>query len=223
MQTPAPQTTPGDSFLDLDSFRSRPLERTPFDHMILPQFLRPEFVPAVSADFPKITKGGSFPAPSLNCGPTFTRLLEELQSPAVTAAFAEKFDMDLTGRPTMVTLRGMSREKDGRIHTDSRSKLITALIYLNSDWDADGGRLRILRSPDDIEDYVAEVPPQTGTLLTFRCTENAYHGHKPFVGQRRSIQLNWLVDDATLKRELSRHGMSAFFKKLSRPFSSQNS
>ena len=30
-----------------------------------------------------------------------------------------------------------------------------------------------VRSPDDIEDYAAEIPPEMGTLLLFRCTPNA--------------------------------------------------
>src|SRR3546814_4116056 len=84
----------------------------------------------------------------------------------------------------MVTLRGQSRAKDGAIHTDSRTKLITALIYLNSAWESDGWRLRMLKGPDDLEDYAAEVPPEAGTLVAFRCTPAAWHGHKPFVRQR---------------------------------------
>ena len=116
----------------------------------------------------------------------------------------------------MVTLRGQSRAKDGRIHRDSDSKLLTALIYLNREWDADGGRLRLLRKPDDIEAYAAEVPPDQGTLIAFRCSENAYHGHKPHIGPRRSLQLNWVTNDSVVKRELSRHGLSAFFKRIIR-------
>src|SRR3546814_12050926 len=99
----------------------------------------------------------------------------------------------------MVTLRGQSRAKDGAIHTDSKTKLVTALIYLNSAWESDGGRLRMLNGPDDLEDYAAEVPPEAGTLVAFRCTPDAWHGHKPFVGPRRSIQLNWLTEEAVLK------------------------
>ena len=114
------------------------------------------------------------------------------------------------------TLRGQSRETDGAIHTDSKTKLVTALIYLNSAWESDGGRLRMLNGPADIEDYVAEVPPEAGTLVAFRCAGNAWHGHKPFVGQRRSIQLNWLTDGGVLKRELRRHAFSAWTKKLLR-------
>lgn len=202
--------------LDLERFEATPLQRAPFDFLIVPAFLKRAALPAVERDFPPIDRGGSFPATSVRCGPAFSALLEELQGPAVTAAFAAKFGLDLAGRPTMVTLRGQSREKDGAIHTDSKTKLVTALIYLNSEWESDGGRLRMLNGPDDIEDYVAEVPPEAGTLVAFRCAENAWHGHKPFVGQRRSIQLNWLTDAGVLKRELRRHAFSAWTKKLLR-------
>ena len=117
----------------------------------------------------------------------------------------------------MVTLRGQSRAKDGRIHCDSHSKLITALIYLNRDWDHEGGRLRLLNAdPTTSRTSSAKSPPLAGTLVAFRCQENAFHGHKPFVGPRASVQLNWLTEDAVLTRELSRHGFSAFLKKLTR-------
>ena len=200
----------------MERFAATPLQRAPFDFLIVPAFLKPAALPAVERDFPRIDSGGSFPAASLPCGPAFTALLEELQGPAVSAAFAAKFGIDLTGRPTMVTLRGQSRAKDGAIHTDSTSKLVTALIFLNSDWESDGGRLRMLNGPDDLEDYAAEVPPEAGTLVAFRCSPQAWHGHKPFIGQRRSIQLNWLTDAGVLKRELKRHAFSAWTKRLLR-------
>ena len=214
---PSPAAEPTDpSPLDLARFSETPLQRDPFDFLIVPGFLRAEALPAVEQDFPEITKGGSFPAQSLKCGPRFSALLDLLQGPEVTAAFAEKFAIDLSRRPTMVTLRGQSRAKDGQIHTDSESKLVTALVYLNSRWESDGGRLRMLNGPDDLEDYAAEVPPQAGTLVAFRCSAEAYHGHKPFVGQRRSIQLNWLTDAGVLKRELKRHSFSAWTKRVLR-------
>lgn len=206
----------GLSPLNLRAFAATPLQRDPFDYVMLPGFLRTERLSEIARDFPAINDGGSFPADSLKCGPAFLQLLEELQGPDVSTAFGEKFGLDLTGRPTMVTLRGQSRAKDGRVHTDSESKLITALIYLNSGWDADGGRLRLLRDPDNLDDYAAEVPPDAGTLLAFRCSASAYHGHKPFIGQRRSIQLNWMTDGKVLRRELRRHGLSAWTKKLRR-------
>ena len=129
-------------------------------------------------------------------------------------AFAEKFAIDLIDRPTMVTVRGRSRARDGRIHTDTEDKLITVLVYLNTDWQNQEGRLRILRSDNDIEDYAAEVPPRAGTLLAFRCGDRAFHGHTSFIGERRVIQLNWVKNSWVVRREQIRHQFSAQFKRL---------
>src|SRR3546814_676224 len=173
----AAEPAPRSPRLDLERFAATALQRAPFDFLIVPGFLKREALPAVERDFPAIGSGGSFPSTSLPCGPAFAALLDELQGPAVTQAFERKFDVDLTGRPTMVTLRGQSRAKDGAIHTDSRTKLITALIYLNSAWESDGGRLRMLKGPDDLEDYDAEVPPEAGNLVACSCTPAAWPGH----------------------------------------------
>ena len=79
------------------------------------------------------------------------------------------------------------------------------------------GRVRVLRSGDDLDDYAAEVPPIAGTLLAFRRCATSYHGHPPFVGERRVIQLNWVTDDAVAWRERIRHRLTARLKKLN-PF-----
>jgi hypothetical protein len=135
----------------------------------------------------------------------------------MTDCVAEKFGMDLSSCPTMVTVRGQSRAADGKIHTDSRSKLITVLIYMNEEWESPKGRLRLVGSPDNLDDVIAEVPPERGTLLMFRNDLNAWHGFEPFAGPRRVIQLNWVRDASVVRREQARHRMSAFFKRLLRP------
>jgi len=88
------------------------------------------------------------------------------------------------------------------------------LLYLNEDWGAEGGKLRILRNGTDLEDYVAEVPPSLGTLLVFKRSDNSWHGHKPFEGQRRVVQMNWVLDNDVVNREQRRHSLSTQFKKL---------
>ena len=80
------------------------------------------------------------------------------------SAFGEYFGIDLANRPPTLTVRGRARTKDGQIHIDSKTKLITVLIYFNRRWGTAGGCLRLLRSPDDIEDVIVEVPPESGTL-----------------------------------------------------------
>ena len=117
----------------------------------------------------------------------------------------------------MVTVRGRCQQKDGRIHTDTETKIITLLIYMNQSWDMDTGRLRLLRNADNLDDMITEVPPEWGTLLAFRRSDNSYHGHKPFVGERRTVQLNWVTDAGVVEHELARHRMSARLKQLN-PF-----
>jgi SM-20-related protein len=205
------------SFLDLEKFRATPLTRDPFDFIIVPGFLRQNFREALNADFPDIAKPGSYPVSEVQFGAQFGALLKEIQEPAFKAAVEEKFGVDLTGRPTMVTVRGRCQQKDGRIHTDTETKIITVLIYMNQGWESETGRLRMLRSANDLDDMIAEVPPEWGTLLGFRRSENSYHGHKPFVGERRAIQLNWVTEASVVEHELSRHRMSARLKQLN-PF-----
>ncbi len=202
------------TFLDLDALRDSPVQTNPFDHLMVPQFIGGEALATIGENYPVTVKPGSLPLSSLDYGPVFGRFVEEIQGPEMTRIMSEKFDIDLEGRPTMITVRAMCRERDGQIHTDSKGKLVTVLLYLNTGWEAPGGRLRLLRGPGDIEDYAAEVPPDAGTMLAFRCTPDAWHGHKPFEGPRRAIQLNWVTGDKYLRREQLRHKISAFFKKL---------
>jgi len=88
------------------------------------------------------------------------------------------------------------------------------LLYMNQRWDSDGGRLRILRNGTDLNDFVAEVPPHGGTLLVFRRSENSWHGHEPFEGQRRAVQMNWVANAGVVAYEQRRHRISTTLKKL---------
>lgn len=202
------------SLLDLDAFARTPLTETPFPFLTVPAFLKQETLTEIVADFPQIADAGLLPIEALRYGPAFAALIEEIRGGDLSAAFSEKFSVDLDRRPLMITVRGRCQAKDGRIHTDSESKLLTALLYLNPPWQTDGGRLRLLRGPDDLEDFIAEVPPDGGTLAAFRRTPRSYHGHRPYVGERRYIMFNWMVDDRVRGREVLRHRISARLKRV---------
>ncbi|HTW35152.1 MAG TPA: 2OG-Fe(II) oxygenase [Rhizomicrobium sp.] len=207
--TQAPQ-----ELLDLDRLKATPVADVPFPFLIVPNFIRTAAKPRIAADFPEVTKAGSFPLPSLDYGPAFDALIDSLTSPEMTRIVEEKFGIDLAGRPTMATVRGRCEARDGHIHTDSKTKLITLLLYMNDHADADIGRLRILRSSTDLNDMAAEVPADEGTLLLFLNGPNAWHGFEPFSGPRRVIQVNWVTDESVVRREQARHRLSAFFKRL---------
>jgi len=200
--------------IDVEAVSRAELVREPFLYLMVPHFVRAADIESINADFPPVTHPGSFPLPTLNYGPAFRTFMAAIQGPEFTRAVSEKLGMDLSRRPTMVTVRGQSAARDGQIHTDSRSKLVTVLIYMNGTWESPTGRLRLLRSPDNLNDVIAEVPPDEGTLLVFKNAPNAWHGFEAFDGPRRVIQLNWVTNSRVVWWEQTRHKVSAFFKKL---------
>jgi len=209
--------------IDLELFEKTPLTREPFEHLVVREFVKPEARNAINDDYPKVQRPGSFPLRETTFGPNFKALIDDLHSSAFRAAFERKFSINLTGRPTMITVRGRcSKEKDGKIHTDSKTKIITVLLYMNPTWESAGGRLRLLKSPNDIDDMILEVPPVEGTLLAFKRSDNSWHGHKPFTGERRVIQFNWVTTEEVALREQRRHRFSATIKKIFRPFASRS-
>jgi hypothetical protein len=203
--------------LHLDALRNATVTTDPFTFTVLPGFVQPEQAAAIRKDFPNIAYAGLLPVEATTSGPRFAELIEELQSDAVATVFSEKFGIDLVGRATMITVRGRCAERDGRIHTDSESKVVTALLYFNESWEAAGGRLRLLRGPDDLQDMIAEVPPESGTLIAFRRSDKSFHGHEPYVGVRRYVMINWMASTFAAKRELLRHRISATAKRTFAP------
>jgi hypothetical protein len=201
-------------YLRLEAFRATPLVKEPFEHLIVSGFVGPAALAAINADYPKISTSGSFPVDQVGYGPAFQTLLDELESDAFREAFEEKFALDLSGRPTVTTVRGRCDARDGKIHTDSTSKIITVLIYMNESWEQACGRLRLLRSADNLNDIITEVPPVAGTMLAFKRSDNSWHGHEPFAGERRVIQFNWLTSEGNRQIAMLRHHTSASFKRV---------
>ena len=201
-------------YLGIKKFHTTALVCQPFEHLIVPEFISPQALAEINDDYPKISTSGSFPVDQLVFGPAFQTLLQELNSDEFREAFEEKFELDLSGRPTITTVRGRCGPADGKIHTDSATKIITVLIYMNEAWDQSGGRLRLLRSSHDLNDIIVEVPPISGTLLAFKRSNNSWHGHESFVGERRVIQFNWLTSQGNRQIAMLRHHTSASFKRL---------
>jgi len=115
-----------------------------------------------------------------------------MRSDEFRRAFEEKFNVDLANPARHDHRARPLQRKRRKIHTDSETKIITILIYMNAGWESAGGRLRLLRSGNNLDDIILEVPPTEGTLLAFRRSNNSWHGHKPFSGPRRVIQLTGL-------------------------------
>lgn len=200
--------------LDLDTVKTAPLHKEPFPYLIINNIFRNECTSDVVNSFPAINSRGSFPLSATTYSGCFATLIEELQHPALKKLIGERFNMNLEDKPTMITLRGQTTKRDGHIHVDSSSKLITVLLYLNSNWQSPKGRLRLLYNNHDLNNYAAEISPEAGSCLIFKVTPNCWHGHEVFEGERRSIQLNYVSSEKASAAHLQRHRFSAFIKKL---------
>ncbi|MGA3302677.1 MAG: 2OG-Fe(II) oxygenase [Methylovirgula sp.] len=199
-------------YIAIEKFERTPVAANPFPHLIVRNFLSKEKLAQISADFPDLPGPGAFPPRALRLKGTFAGLMDELCAPWLRRAVEEKFGIDLAGRPLVWTVRGHVRERDGSVHTDTGSKIVTLLLYLNEKWDNAGGRLRLLRSPDSLDDPVVEIPPEGGTLLCFLRSDRSWHGHLPHAGERRAVQLNFVTDQQVAAREQRRHLLSARVK-----------
>ena len=208
------QSTSEFEILDLRKLRSATLRTDPFDYILVSGFIRPDWYDRLMLDYPPVRVGGSFPLSTLKCGPDFSLLIRALDGREFREIVEQKFSVRLAGRPTMFTVRGQCRQKDGKIHTDTESKIITVLLYMNCAWAASGGRLRLLNSGANIDDVAIEVAPIFGTMVIFKRCDHSFHGHLPFEGERKVIQMNWVTEQKFVDRETKRHRWSALLKKL---------
>lgn len=201
-------TTTATKLLNFDAVEKAPLTTEPFSFMVAKDVIPADMLERVNADYPHIDRPANFKPESLTYGPLFAQVLEDLDSPEFERMISRKFDIDLSQTTKTITVRKLSEPSDGNIHTDHWSKIMTVLLYFNPEWHQEGGKLRMLRSKDDIEDYVAEVTPIGGTLLGFKRSNNSYHGYKRFDGERRMVQVNWVRSDplALQAQRISRLG-----------------
>lgn len=102
------------------------------------------------------------------------------------------------------------------VHTDSKSKVATALLYMNPNWhDTSDGCLRFLSRIDDIDATIApEIKPLYGEFVVFKRADNSFHGYLPYEGERRIIQVAWLTSEEEKARKTQRGVASRFFKKI---------
>ncbi|HTW35398.1 MAG TPA: 2OG-Fe(II) oxygenase [Rhizomicrobium sp.] len=201
--------------LNLSTLAASPAFAEPFPFFAAQNALDAQSLAAIGKAFPAVPGPGIFPLSELDFGMAFAELIADIESAELEALLEEKLCMRLSGRPLMITVRGFCRARDGRIHNDSKDKIATCLLYLNEPgWNAEGGRLRLLRDGNGLDNAVAEIAPDGGNFVAFKRTENSWHGHASYEGPRRYIMFNWLTSDVALAKNVGRHRISAAFKRL---------
>ncbi len=193
------------------------VQHEPFPFMVAHGQLPEEARSDLDRDFPRYASAGFFPYDPSDCGPTVNTLIEDMTASAFASAIGQRLGIDnLAQYPTLVTLCRLLNKRHGTIHTDSKSKIATALIYLNTQWpDSSDGCLRFLHRIDDIDSIVTpELTPLYGEFAVFKRCENSFHGHLPYEGERRVIQVAWLTSEKEKLRKTKRGKFSRAFKKL---------
>ncbi|CAH1656316.1 Fe2OG dioxygenase domain-containing protein [Hyphomicrobiales bacterium] len=202
--------------IDIDALSAAKTWTEPYRFLIAQDVLNHQSTAALMEDFPDIKVPGFFDANQLEIGARFRSFLDEIRSPEVSKIVSDKLGLDLVQKPKMITIRKLSAAKDGRIHTDGPSKIATMLFYFNPEWQegSPAGRLRVLRSSTNFDDMAAEISPVVGSAFAFRRSDSSWHGHKPFVGERRVVQMTWLLSEQDVERKARRGRFSYFFKRL---------
>ena len=163
-------------------------------------------------NFPSIESGGSFHTENLIDG-SIKNLVDELEGDDFKQILEDKFQIDLSDAQVVTTLRGYSRSKDGQIHTDSKTKILTVLLYLNPNWNSSVGNLRLLKINNSLDNYIKEISSKFGNLVAFKVTDDCWHGFEAFEGKRLSIQLNY-IHPQSFQAHRVRHKLSSYLKKL---------
>jgi SM-20-related protein len=199
--------------IDLKAVRDAKYSKAPYDFILGSDFLRADAIADLRRDFPSIAKPGYLTVDEVDLHGRFKTLIEELEGPELTEELSSKFGRDLHQFPRLTTIMKRSQPKYGAIHTDGPSKIMTMLVYMNDDWQQDdGGRLRVLYDDKKYEPYAVEVPPTMGTMFAFLRSDNSWHGHRPFVGERRVVQVAWVKSQADVERKKKHNKVAQFLK-----------
>jgi SM-20-related protein len=200
--------------LNLSRLAAEAVRLQPFPHLAAEGALDEAWRHDLAMDFPDPRKTGFFPVETLTCGKAFTDLIAEMRAPGFSKLVGEKLGLDLSQRPQMFVARRWSAARDGSPHTDGSDKVATGLMYFNEAWEDDRGALRFLEGPDLDGPGTEPVRPLFGNFLAFARSDRSWHGHPPFVGERRVLQVFWLKDADAMERKRRRHRRGALLKAL---------
>jgi len=96
--------------------------------------------------------------------------------------------------------------------------VMTMLVYMNDGWNpSEGGQLRVLYDEKHYEPYAAEIVPTMGNIFAFLRSDKSWHGHRPFAGERKVVQITWLIDDSKVAHKTRTAKWTRWLKRLN-PF-----
>ena len=204
----------------------------PFPHIVIDDFVDPDLIAEVNAEFDDIGRERSgwqeFASQSevkfaladiTRMGPTTASMLCAFNSHPFVG-----FIEEITGISGLVVVPGyagggmheiatggvLKMHVDFNLHNDLRlDRRLNSILYLNDDWDEEwGGHLELWDR--DMTEAVVKVAPAAGRLVTFATTEISYHGHPdplrcPPDRFRRSLALYYYSNGRPAEEIADRH------------------
>lgn len=196
------------------ALKAAQIEKQPFPFCFVPNFIDDSQLAIIRHSLPYVEKGGSFPIfPSL-CRSGLRQLADLMRGEHLKSLIGEKFGQNYEKCPTFMSLRGFSRAKDGRVHVDSKTKIVTILLYLSPCLKNGAGNLRLLHGRDEQWERGREIPSGNGGLLIFPNSTNSWHGYPSYVGHRYVLQVNYMANRWVRDIASIRHAISALIKEI---------
>ncbi len=178
---------------DLQALNLTPLVREPFEFVIVPKFVPIRTVEMISSNWPDLGRSGGVAVESVPLNQVMRTVVESFESDEFQGAIEAKLGLKLAGKRRVVHLHDRCRGP-GPIHVEPPPNIAKALFYPNlssqSDSDSDSC-VRFTRTPDSLNDFIAEILPVAGTLAAFRCRPNAWHGRAAHFGRRNILEIRW--------------------------------
>jgi hypothetical protein len=200
----------------------------PFPHLVIDNFLAPDFCGDIRAQFPPFEDAAALNEDGVvgqkatqekvrQLGPAYLELDDLVQS-AEFLGLVEKltgiedlhYDPWYFGGGTHDNRHGQDLDPhiDFNYHPITRQhRRLNLIVYLNEDWeDAWGGSLQLHRDPrlPRAADEVVTVPPALNRCVIFETSERSWHGFER-------------IDLPAEKRHLSRRSFALYFYTKSRP------
>ena len=198
----------------------------PFPHVVIDDFLAPDFAAALLDSFPAFERGNavgddgrpggkSTLAKIRQLGPAWQQLDDAIRSPEFLEAVGRLTGIDgliydpwYLGGGTHENRNGMSLDPhvDFNYHPSERwHRRLNLIVYLNREWDdAWGGSLELHSDPRSPDDRIEVVTPLFNRCVIFETTESSWHGFSRIT----------LPSD---RKDVSRKSVALYFYTTDRP------
>jgi SM-20-related protein len=108
--------------------------------------------------------------------PSWKALLDDLESDEFMDWLCRVTDLDLRGLPSEIGVYTYHRGDYISLHKDKPTKALTAILYLNEVWPAEGGgNFEVRASGRSADAPLESVPPLGGRLLAFPPSDTSWH------------------------------------------------